>query len=316
MTEEIIKYASSNHSDVITAYLYLPNERETRGVIQLSHGMCESVPQYDAFIQAMTKQGYAVCGNDHLGHGETAVTTDKLGWFGEEEGTFHMVQDMKTLSDMARKRIPNVPHHLLGHSMGSFLARLFILWFPKQKDSCILCGTGSGSLLLNTSVGLAKYRAELVGGNKTDPFFAFLTSHKRKGVQMLHRPFLEWANSDKSRIDAYLNNPKRNFLFTSGGFYELFRLFQRANDEVWFESLDKDLPLLLLSGTLDPVGGFGKGIQELYDKLRSAGAKHVSMKLYDSMRHEILQEQKKELVFQDIDRWLRKQENLTLRSPK
>ena len=67
-----IWFDSANAGDREAGYFYdLPGQTPC-AVIQISHGMCEYIGRYQEFAAFMVRNGFAVCGNDHLGHGVTS----------------------------------------------------------------------------------------------------------------------------------------------------------------------------------------------------------------------------------------------------
>ena len=69
--------------------------------------------------------------------------------------------------------------------------------------------------------------------------------------------------------------------------------------------MPKDLPVLMISGTADPVGDYGAGVRKAYDSLNGVGVKNIRLKLYEGARHELLNETNRDEVMQDIYDWLK-----------
>ena len=63
------------------------------------------------------------------------------------------------------------------------------------------------------------------------------------------------------------------------------------------------LPLFILSGAEDPIGGMGDGVKKVFEMYKEAGIRDVTMKLYEDDRHEILLETDKEVIISDILKW-------------
>ena len=134
-----------NHLHVV---IWEPN-MPVIGIVQISHGMIEYIKRYDQFARYLNRQGILVIGNDHLGHGETAKTDDNLGYFCPSNMSEIVVADLHEVTRFAKKNYPNVPYFLFGHSMGSFMARRYIMTYGNELDGVIISGTGnqSGSVL-------------------------------------------------------------------------------------------------------------------------------------------------------------------------
>lgn len=115
---------SSDGKSTLSGFLFEP-EGEPRAVVQLCHGMCEYIMRYEELAQHLTGAGYAVCGIDHLGHGSTAEANgEMLGYFGEKGAWNNLVEDQEIERRAISEQYPGLPYFLLGHSMGSFVARL------------------------------------------------------------------------------------------------------------------------------------------------------------------------------------------------
>ena len=109
-TKKTFTFKSSSGLCDIFAASYLPDSSvKTKGIIQISHGMAEHHERYEDFIDYLTSKGYAVYINDHLGHGKSVSDDSQLGFFGRKAGYIYLVDDMKILSDIAKKEMPDIP---------------------------------------------------------------------------------------------------------------------------------------------------------------------------------------------------------------
>ena len=128
-------YKSANGVSNVTYYILVPEGVEVRGIVQLSHGMCEYFSRYTAFAKYLCGLGFIVCGNDHIGHGASVSRTADLGFFAARDGWKYLVEDVKHLTDLMQRRYPDLPYFLLGHSMGSLIARLYLLDYGEKLHS-------------------------------------------------------------------------------------------------------------------------------------------------------------------------------------
>lgn len=124
----------------LTLYLW-QTDAPCRGVIQLVHGMAEHIARYDRLARALCAAGYTVAGHSHLGHGEDA-REDELGFFGRKDGWDHLVEDVLAAHEMLLKRFPDQRFAILGHSMGSFVTREYLLRYGGDLTAAVICGTG------------------------------------------------------------------------------------------------------------------------------------------------------------------------------
>ena len=136
-----IHFTSADGKTNNYAVLWAPKEKP-KYILQIAHGMAEHVNRYEDFAKFLNKNGFLVCGEDHLGHGRTALDKEHLGYFAEKDGHQTVVKDMKQLHDMVSAKYPDLPYFLLGHSMGSFLCREYIETFGDTLDGAIVMGTG------------------------------------------------------------------------------------------------------------------------------------------------------------------------------
>ncbi|GHU44928.1 hydrolase [Spirochaetia bacterium] len=271
-------------------------------VVQLVHGMAEYVARYDEFARFLAENGFAVCGNDHAGHGRGALVK---GYFAEKDGWQHLLNDMKYLNDEVCALYPGLPVFLFGHSMGSFLARSYITRWP-GLSGCILSGTMGKNPLLPVGLFLSSVQKKILGAKSQAKLICFLSmcqNNKRiKNPVNIHA----WVSTvDQAAID-YRNDPDCGFYFTAGGMYDMFSGIKEISAPAWAKKVPKDLPVYLFAGAEDPVGSYGAGPRLVYARLQAAGVKDVQLKLYKGARHECLREFNKTEVSADTLGWLLK----------
>ncbi len=308
MTVTKFTLCSSDNINKLSAFLYEP-ETEPRAVVQLCHGMCEYITRYEPLHRFLTEQGFAVVGLDHLGHGSTAELNEApLGYFGKKGSWEFLVEDQEILRRSAAERFPGKPYFLLGHSMGSFISRLYAARYGQHLTALILSGTAGK----NPMAGLGKavvgavqlFRGELHHSNL---LFQLTTGGYNNSFS--DGTDVDWLTRDRGICRAYLQDPWCNFTFTAAGYRELLQLLTRCNSPEWYAAMPKNLPIFLYAGDHDPVGAFGKGVRQVYEGLREAGCEKVELTLYPEGRHEMHNELNKEEVFQNLLRFLEK--NLT-----
>ncbi len=296
-------FASVSGLGDIYAVSLIPKETDIRGVFQITHGMAEHTARYEAFAEALCARGYAVYMHDHIGHGRSAQSDDALGFFGEAEGYRALVEDVKVLTDIIKKEQPSKKIILFGHSMGSFVARSYCEKYGNDIDAAVFCGTAGANpgALIGKKVADAvarrngsRFRSEFINS------LAFSSYNKR--IKPARTPF-DWLTRDEEIVDAYIADPKCGFLFTATGYRDLFTLLASVNKRTWYAGVPYPLPILLIAGSEDPVGAYGKGPKEVVKLLRDTNHNHVTLKLYPDCRHEILNEFGKETVYKDVADW-------------
>lgn len=280
-------------------------ETQVKAVLQISHGMTEMIMRYDHFARFLNTKGILVIGNDHLGHGETAGCDEDLGYFCPENMSATVVADLHTVTEYARKEYPNVPCFLLGHSMGSFMARRYIMTYGEELTGAIISGTGvqPNAMLLAgkaTAAVLQLFKGERHRSAylKTASFGAY---NKRFTTDAHDRA---WMSKDKSIWEFCDNNKYCNFSFTVNGYKTLFDVLSFIQKKENIVKIPKKLPIFMISGADDPVGDYGKGVRQIFETYNQTGIEDISLKLYEGDRHEILNELDKDIVYHDVYSWL------------
>ncbi len=294
-------FLSSTGINKIHCCIWQDDEAEPKGVFQIAHGVSEHIDRYDEFARFLAKEGYIVCGNDHLGHGKSVDSPDDLGFFAETDGDVRMVDDMHILHNIMAKRYPELPYYLFGHSMGSFCARNYAACFGFELSGLILCGTGelpSAAVLLEEPLKLLCSRL----GTRATPPNAVFDKLSNIGIKNA-RTSKDWLSKSEANVDRYLADPLCGFELKLGGVRDLVSLANSACTDEWAFLLPFELPILLISGAKDPIGFNGKGVINVCDNLEMAGH-HPKVILYPGLRHEILNEDDRERVYDDIKEWL------------
>lgn len=302
MIKKEYTYKSSSGICDIKAWQWAP-EGEVKAVIQMHHGMAEYTHRYRNFISAFTERGYAVFMNDMLGHGHSNENPDLLGYFGDKDGYKNIIADAKALTDIAKAEYPDKKFIIAGHSMGSLVMRCYINEYGCDFDGAIFIGTAGPTPIAKAGIPIMKAVGALKG-KKHHSSFLNKISLGAYDKPFEHRTHYDWGMRDTNEVDEYVNDPLCGFLFTVAGFMDLSQLTIQCNESQWYENVDKNVPVLLTSGDMDPVGNFGKGVTEVYRRLIETDHKNVSLKLYHDARHEILNETNKAEVYDDIEKWI------------
>lgn len=300
-------YKSANGVSNVTYYILIPEDVELRAVVQISHGMCEYFSRYTAFAKYLCGLGFIVCGNDHIGHGSSVARDSELGFFATKNGWKYLVDDVAQLTELMQSRYPGLPYFLLGHSMGSLIARLYLAQHGDKLSGCILSGTAGPNPAAVTAAHLADSVARSRGMTYRSGFLSNLTfkgcNRKIKAPQSV----FDWLSRDESVVALYESDAKCNFVFTATGFRDLYTLLSKANATHTFRVTPRGIPLLFLAGDKDPIGKYGEGVRRVVNLYRGAGLKNIEVVFYKDARHEILNELNRLDVFGDISRWLEKQ---------
>ena len=298
------RYPSKDGLNNVYACFYTPKFCTAKGIVQLVHGMVDYVERYEELAEFLTGEGYIVAGNHHLGHGKTALSAEDLGYFGSESSVDVLLRDVHTLNRYLRDTFPTLPLVIFGHSMGSFIARLYIEKYPHSIKGAIIHGTsgpvkavGMGkalATLLMKSNG-ARYRSPML---KKIAFAGYNSHYKNEGANA-------WLTRDAEAIAGHDDDPFSNFTFTVSAYKDLFTMLKNCNRKEWFASYPKSLPTLVISGDEDPVGKYGKGPKFVYKHLLMEGGEKLTLKIYSDARHELFLETNRQEVFSYLASWLK-----------
>lgn len=295
---EIITGTFPSTSGLCDVHFYIYTPKQPKAVLMLSHGMCEYVERYEEFAQFLCDNEIAFAGNDHIGHGNSLKDENMLGYFGQERGYINMVRDLHKMKEVIDERFPDLPHFLMGHSMGSFLARIYLSKYRDRWDGAVIMGTAGGVF---GSVPLRKV-LDTLERNRGDYYRPRMGSAIfemfNKRVDDRRTPN-DWLSRDDKNVDKYMADPKCNFTFTTAGYRDLLNALLCANSKPVIENTPTDIPLLFLSGSMDPIGQYGKGVRKAVMKYVDHGC-DVNIRIYRDARHELIYELNRDEVMRDI----------------
>ncbi|MGN1164710.1 MAG: alpha/beta fold hydrolase, partial [Candidatus Ornithospirochaeta sp.] len=261
-----------------------------KATLHLNHGMAEHSLRYDKFASFMVDKGFVVYIQDHRGHGRTKTKDEDKGWFAEKDGWNTICEDSWELDEKIASEYPDLPHFIMGHSMGSFLTRTNLERHSGAYRAAIIMGSGAGQGIVG-KIGrsIARSRAKKYGTKHKDEFLNNLIfgSYLKKFDWKTEGPFC-WLSTLPEERKKYEEDPDCGFICSSSFYADLIEGLTVANDKNLIADIRKDLPILFQSGDMDPVGGYGKGIMKASSLYKDAGIKDVRVKLYKNGRHEIL----------------------------
>lgn len=331
VTESTFKSSDGVHR---CHYIVVKPSGEPRGILQISHGMCEYIERYFDFMNYLADNGFVVCGNDHLGHGKTVNSPDELGYFAPENGWQCVVEDLHSLTKIMKGEYPELPYFMLGHSMGSFMARAYAIKHGHECDAYIFMGTADGfestiesaaekggkligkisekigskrpgaegrlgsaalTLLMSQGEAIKKLKGDTYRSETLDKI-GFGKNNERVENQ---RTRFDWISRDEDIVDKYAEDPLCTFIFTVNGFLNLASVLWYVSNDKWYMHMPKDIPLLLMAGDADPVGNYGLGVRSVYNRLCGFRC-DASVKIYEGARHELLNETNRAEVYADV----------------
>ncbi len=300
MSEAEIGEMTSVTGAKLETWTWKPAE-QPRAIVQIVHGMAEHIARYDSTAMSLNEADILVVGHTMLGHGKRAET---LGWFTEQDGWDHLVEDIHALRLKTQQEYPGVPYFLLGHSMGSFLVRTYCLSHEAGLTGVVLSGTAHyDPPLLQAALLIANLQCLFGGAKKPSKLLEKMSFAGYNDGWAPPRTEYDWLSKDEANVDRYVEDPYCGFPFTASGYRDLFHGLTRLYPKN-LAAMDKSIPVRLFSGDSDPVGKSGQGVKTTMEELLAAGISDVSMKLYENGRHEMLNETERELVCNDLVSWI------------
>ena len=297
-------YKSADKKTDIHAIEWRPDQTAI-GVIQLVHGMQEFIDRYDDFAKFLNRHGFVVVGNDHLGHGSSVISEQYFGYFAEKNGNKALIADMRVLQRRTTERYPDLPYIMFGHSMGSFLARQYACMYSRFLDGLILSGTAYYSALeVDFGRLLCRVIAPVKGWMYRSPLVTRIVSGNLNKKFEPARTRNDWLSRDEQVVDEYRNDFRTHYVFTLNGYYGMFNCLKYLTVQSNLERMNAALPVLLIAGSMDPVGNFSDGPKRVAAQLKSLGVQDVTCKIYPNARHEVLNETNRQEVYEDIWDWI------------
>ena len=242
-----------------------------RGIVHVAHGLGEHALRYGGVAHALNVAGYTVTAHDQRAHGATAATTGSLGHLGPR-GTEGTIDSLHAVTNAVHAATPELPFFLLGHSWGSMLAQKYVMRWGGELTGLILSGT---TLMEPPYLPPADLNA---------PFAPAATDY-------------DWLSRDADEVRKYVDDPLCGF-HPDFPYEEMAFLLGGPTDAV-----PADLPILIMNGSVDPVGGEAGG-RALAHAYRAVGVRDVTFNAYPDARHELFNETNRDEVVADLLTWL------------
>lgn len=279
---------------------------EAIGHIHILHGMAEHSGRYVPFAESLVEDGYRVTMHDHRGHGRTAeLNNAPFGYFAKRGGFERVVEDVE---EVMQQLGVTTPFTLFGHSMGSFIARRYAQRYPHRLQRLIICGTGFVTPLHYIGRVAGRMFAYVQGDDVKSPFLNGMSFKSFNNQFRPTRSDFDWIARSDAAVDAYMSDPYCGFVPTTRFFADLSDGIVKVCKQKEVANMP-NIPILLISGSEDPLGQRGSGVFKLARQLTAAGLDNVQVYLAENMRHEILNERNRAHTIAQIKRWLYEQTN-------
>lgn len=304
MRKESIAFKSED-GFIYTAVLWLP-ECEPKKMLQVVHGMTEHIGRYEQLAIYLTSLGIGLAGFDLRGHGHNNKDS-QCAYFNQNDWSMTL-KDIHTFHLLLSERFNNTQHILLGFSLGSFLVREYFNLFSHRFSGSIIMGTGhQPKLILSIIIGLVQKEIKKIGYTNTNDFIRSLSFGTYNKKFSPNQTNVDWLCADKEQLNLYINDSLTKNDISARLFYELLSSMKRLTNKNSYQSWDKSMPVLLLSGSDDPVGDFKKGVLNVEKAMKKVGFTRIKCNFYNNARHDLLHEYQSGTtleVFEDIKEWL------------
>jgi len=297
-------FDSSTGKNKLHARICVP-DGDARGIVQIVHGIAEYIERYDDFMLFLASNGFIAVGDDHLGHGKSITAEDQKGFFAEEDGWEYAVSDEEILRAAMAANYPGLPQIIFGHSMGSFLARTHLIKYPGAFNAAIISGTGNqGKALVAGGLMMGNLVVGLKGPHHYSNFLNNLAFGSYNKIYEDAKTSHDWLSRNEEVVAKYIADTLCGFVPSCSLFRDMMVGVKFITDVSNLDAMDKDVPVLFMSGSMDPVGECGKGVMIAYNNFKNCGMKDVNVNLYEGGRHEMLNEINKDEVYADILKWI------------
>ena len=286
----------SDSDGLILDVLEIAPKGEIKGIVQISYGMTERKERYLSLMNFLAENGYVAIIHDHRGHGKSVKSKEDLGYFYEEKGEF-VVEDLHQITQYVKQKYPHKKLTLLGHSMGSMIARKYIKKYDNEIDKLIVCGSPSKNPLLGLGAFGLKIMKIFRGERYRSEFCQNLILGKKEKKN-------EWICTDEKVVDKFNHDELCGFTFTLNGFTNLLNLMKDIYNENGWCLKNKDLKILFIAGANDKIIMDERKWLESQKFLKKLGYENLYKILYPGMKHEILNEVNKDVVWKDVLEWI------------
>ncbi len=300
MSLKTFTFKGEDNLDIFT-YKWIPENKEIKCIVQISHGMAEHAKRYEKFAQFLNEKNIIVYANDHRGHGLTAGDLENVGFLSYKNGWQKSIKDMHTITNIAKNEYPNIPICIFGHSMGSFLTRNYLIDYSNEIDCAILSGTtGKPGFLENIGIIVVLMEILIHGKKGRSQLMWNMTFGKfNKSIKNPRTPF-DWLSTDEEEVDKYHNDKYCGGVFTPQFFKDLLYGIKIINNKKLLNKIRKDIPIFLIAGDNDSVCNNGKGTIETYNTYKSLNMNNIKLKIYENKRHALIHEKDNYIIFNDI----------------
>ncbi|MFS0671722.1 alpha/beta hydrolase [Ornithinibacillus sp. 179-J 7C1 HS] len=262
--------------------------KETKALVQMIHGANEHKERYYDFAEFLADHGLTVIIADTRGHGASINEYYPLGYM---NGVNEILEDQLIITSYVKARFPKRNLHLFGHSLGSIFARCYLQEHDDEIDKLVLSGTANYVQGVNLAIMVAKVITFFSGKHSYSKILSNIGESSRDE---------SWLSANKENIKNYLQDPLCNYEYQNNASLTVFNADRQLHSFRKFKCKNPELKILSVVGAEDPVTGGESGLKDSLDSLRRVGYKHITSKVYPGMKHEVLNEVEREVVYWDV----------------
>lgn len=285
------------NGDELKGYKW-PAEKAKANLVIVT-GMEEHSFRYNDFALFMNKNGFNVICIDHYGQGENV---DNIADLGKVPESFFS-KSVRNIDGIVKEQKENgLPTYLFAHSMGSFMTQDYIQRFATHVDKVVICGTNGPNAkgLFKMGKAISKMVVTKKNREKRAKLLETLSLGAYVKAVKNRKTNCDWLSYNEANVHNYIDDPKCGGGSTNGFYKEFLKGNARLFKKKFLKKISPDIHIFLIAGAEDPVGANGKGPTSLAKLYKKLGVKDVNLKIYPHMRHEILNEDKKQEVYDDI----------------
>ena len=280
---------------------------ETRGIVQIIHGMAEHSGRYIEFIEFLVRNGYAVYIHDQRGHGKSAGSLDEYGYLGGMFKWNTLITDAREVTKIASAENSGKRIFIIGHSMGSMVLRRYMELYSDGYQGVILSGAnGLPSISELAGMKIALLQSIFLGKRHRSGLIYKLQFGGYNSKFNPKTTLFEWLSRDRERVDDYAHDNYCGGPFTASFYFDMIYNYFLFTKSSQIKKTAKDKAVLFISGEDDPVSGFSKGTKQFASIYEKNKVSEVEVKIYPGCRHELLNETNRKDIYRDIINWIDK----------
>ena len=293
-----------NITNMNVIYENLSSHQKIKGIVHISHGMAEYIGRYRWLIKKLNEDGFHVISKDHRGHGKWLDNPNNIqGLFHKQNGWTQVRNDLRELIIETNEKYPDIDQYLFAHSMGSWIGLSAILK-PLPIRGLIISGSSKLSKpLIYIQTLLIKIIVLFKGLEGVSSFLDLITIRSYNNKFKPNRTGSDWISTDDHNVDEYEEDKLCGFLVTNSLWLDMSKGFLEIFDIKNYKYVDRDMPILLISGELDAVGDFGKGSPKLARMLNKV-FKNVDSVIVKDEKHEVFSGTLKESSYKILQKFL------------